>query len=253
MKINKLILIFLLLVTAFSCFGQRMEVGVNGGASYYLGDINPGKHFIESDYTFGLYYRYNFTKRISLKVSGNYLRLHSADEKTKEDLIRNAWFKSDMIDISLLGEINFLPFFIGAKQHIWTPYLTGGFSIGLPMNIEGGFLNDEFTFNNEGLYSERESVGQKNSIIPNLVIGFGIKVSLSKKVGIHVEWVMHKTFVDWIDGIYYYDNYDFFDRNNILYVCNTTNTDWYSMFQLGLSYKFEMPKKKKCLEHLNNF
>ncbi|MDL2241060.1 DUF6089 family protein, partial [Bacteroidales bacterium OttesenSCG-928-K22] len=228
-------------------------VGINGGASYCLGDINPGKHFIESDYTFGAYYRYNFSRRISFKMSANYAKFHSSDQISKEDLVRNAWFKSNIIDISLRGEINFLPFYIGAKREVITPYLTGGVSMAVPLKVEGGFLDDTYKFNEHGLITPTESLTNNSNVAPSLAIGFGVKVSLSKKLGMHAEWVMNKTFVDWLDGIYYYNNEAFFKRNNILYVCNTANSDWYSMIQIGISYKFETPEKKKCLEHIDNF
>ena len=254
MNNSKQIFAFIVLfITTLSCFGQRYEVGLNGGASYYLGDINPGKHFIESEYTYGLYGRYNFNKRISLKLSGNYAKIHSSDQTSKEDLVRNAWFQSDFIDVSAMCEINFFPFFIGAKREICTPYLTGGVSVAIPLTIEGGFLDDTYTFDNTGLYGDNVSLDKKNVVAPNLAIGFGVKFSLSKRFGVQVEWVMHKTFADWLDGIYYYGNEEYFREQNLLYVCNKSNMDWYSALQLGVSYKFETRKQKKCVEHLQNF
>lgn len=256
MKRNKQIIIMLTLVlaTGFSCFGQKHEAGLNGGISYYLGDINPGKHFLESDYTFGVYYRHNFSRRISLRASVNYAQFHSADAKTKEDIYRNAWFKSNIIDVSVMAEINFLPFFIGARESVWSPYLVGGISAGLPLKTEGGFLNDTYSFTNGILNTPSgSSIGKKNIIIPNLAIGFGVKFSLSKNFGMHVEWVMHKTFIDWMDGIYYYNDEAFFKDNNIQYICNTSNQDWYSLLQVGVSYKFKVREARKCIDHLENF
>ena len=52
MKNNIFLVVFLFLVLSFvmpkSLKSQIVEVGATGGLSYYIGDINPSKHFLHS-------------------------------------------------------------------------------------------------------------------------------------------------------------------------------------------------------------
>src|SRR5512135_3448611 len=48
---------------------QDYDVGLYGGGSYYLGDLNPGVHFQSTQLAFGALLRYNLDDRWSVKVS----------------------------------------------------------------------------------------------------------------------------------------------------------------------------------------
>ena len=62
MKKNKVLTVLIFLVLSLvmpkNLKSQIMEVGVTGGTSYYIGDINPSKHFSQSQLAFGGAIRY---------------------------------------------------------------------------------------------------------------------------------------------------------------------------------------------------
>ncbi|MDD4141310.1 MAG: DUF6089 family protein [Bacteroidales bacterium] len=242
------------LTKSFSGNAQVVEVGLSGGACYYLGELNPGKQFLNTDFSAGLYARYNLTTRFAVRLSGNYGRLHADDISSHSLESRSGWFKSDIIDASALCEVNFLPFFIGARNNFWTTYLVGGVSCAFPVFCQGGFLEDEYLFNSQGLHgSDGTEIQKHNTVAPGIAFGFGVKYSFSYNWGIHLEWMMHRTFVDWLDGMYYYGDEEQFRDKEMLFVCDTAHPDWYSMLQVGFSYCFNVAKSKRCKEHLKGY
>ena len=62
MKNSKVLTVFLILALSLlmpkEANSQIMEVGATGGLSYYIGDINPSKHFNQSEIGFGASLRY---------------------------------------------------------------------------------------------------------------------------------------------------------------------------------------------------
>ncbi len=58
---NILLIVSLMWFAVPETNAQDLEVGLFGGAGYYLGDINPGKQFSEAQPAFGLIARYNAT------------------------------------------------------------------------------------------------------------------------------------------------------------------------------------------------
>ena len=67
----KLRLLILLLPALFAggLRSQVSELGITGGVSYYIGDINPLRHYPANTHLAGgLLYRYNFDPRYALRL-----------------------------------------------------------------------------------------------------------------------------------------------------------------------------------------
>ena len=63
------VLITVILLFQAKIYAQTMEVGLFGGGSYYLGDINPGMHLQQIKPAVGVIARYNHDTRWSLRLS----------------------------------------------------------------------------------------------------------------------------------------------------------------------------------------
>jgi hypothetical protein len=50
---------------SLAVLGQTGEVGFFGGVSYYIGDLNPAKHFLSSKPAYGVVARVNLNPRWS--------------------------------------------------------------------------------------------------------------------------------------------------------------------------------------------
>ncbi len=180
------------------------DIGVMSGISYYMGDINPSKHFYKPGIIYSGFYRYNFHKRYSLKGSATYFGLRGSDSDFPENefqLERNEKFDIKIIDISVQIEHNFWPYLTTLiEKDRFSPYIFTGFS---------GFY----------LFGERSSISY------GIPLGAGFKYNLNKRIGLGIEYSFRKTFTDNIDG-YLTNDYNF----------NHTK-DWYSFLGFLCSYK----------------
>ena len=254
------ILTILFLSLFHPAISQDMEVGLTVGGSYYLGDLNPGKHFINSQIAFGLVARYNLDTRWSLKLSGTRGELKGNSSSSPFLPERGLSFSSSLTDISGVVEFNFLPYFTGSYKSTATPYIYVGISVFFfnPMS-NGVSLRSLGTEGQNIGYKDRSPYGTTGISIP---FGLGGKFSLTNRLGLQVYWEMHKTFTDYIDDVsttYYLISRDI-NKNDLASVMsdptldhdpgmqrgNSTTNDWYSFFGVSITYKFNLISTKKC-------
>jgi len=255
------------LIAGFSLFfissvnAQEMDVGILGGGTYYLGELNPGKQFLFTRPAFGGLLRINLDNRWAARL--NILRgaMAGDDRVSKVNETRNLRFKSSITEISVIGEFNFLEYFTGSKINYFSPYLLVGpgyfiFNPKAPWDGNYYELNDigtEGTDNNYKLYGF------------TAIFGFGFKYSLTNRIGISLEWGMRKTFTDYLDDISTEYYIDFDNVGNITYEellsdlseqkhdpgmqrGNPQNNDWYSFAGFSLTYRFKLGEKTTCRE-----
>ncbi len=227
---------------------QTMDVGVFGGGSYYLGDINPGLHFVGTQPAFGGFFRYNYKDRWGFRLGINRGKLKADDNDFTDvqavlaysggdfdvndpNLIyyatsnRGLNFETDITEIHLITELHFFPFFVGSKKNTWTPYIFGGLAMYLynPRPIGGGPNLRDLGTEGQGLSGRNEPYGANSVSIP---FGIGMKFSLNERLGLGFEWGMRKTFNDYIDDIsstYYLDMYGFNPDEGVYYAPNPEN------------------------------
>lgn len=125
-------------------------------------------------------------------------------------------FSNPLIDLSLRYEYNFWPYgtgrdYRGAKR--LTPCLLLG--------LGGTFVKTD----------------QKNVFTANLPIGVGVKYKVGARVNVGLEWAMHFSLNDELDGVK--DPYGI--KSSGLF----KNTDCYSTLQLSVTYSF-MAKCRTC-------
>ena len=247
-------------VFLFSGSAQDLEVGVYGGGSYYLGDLNPSNHFQGTQIAYGVVARYNFNTRWAVKLSGyrGKVKGNSADSWFLP--YREIQFESPITDISAVAEFNFLPYFTGSKRNYITPYVYAG--IGLfffKPSAEGTDLQPLGTEGQQIGYEGRKPYSQVSFSIP---FGLGVKFSVSRRIGLAAFWELHKTFTDYVDDVSktYYLNGEAIDRNDTQQYLsdpslnhepgmqrgNSQNQDWYSFSGITITYKFALDANKKC-------
>ncbi len=205
MKFIFSILTALLLVTnmAYSQAGKRTfkqhEVGILIGGSYYIGDLNPRKHFNSVQPAGGIFYRYTPNYRYAFRGGVNFGTIMADDSQSSDEdqLQRNLNFKSRITELNLIAEFNFLEYRISNDKYKFTTYLFLGI--------------DVFTFrpqaqvNNQWvdlqpLRTEGEDKRYKLTQM-SIPFGIGLKMNVSKQVGIGFEWGPRKTFTDYLDDV----------------------------------------------------
>lgn len=264
MKIYKVLTVVFFM--AFSClsmsnkaYSQIIEVGVTGGLSYYIGDINPKKHFAQSNLALGGMIRYYENLRWAFRLQYSNLSLAASDEKIGFRPERGLAFQSKVNDVSLIAEFNFFDYWTGGRRSSISPYIFGGLSM---------FHFSTYAPDGRDLQLlQTEGVSYSN-ISWSIPFGIGMKYSITKHLGVTIEWRMHKAFTDYIDDIHgsypkndvIVDGHNYTDptglfqegmqRGNGSSTSFGFNNDWYGTLGVTLLYKFVLPSKEPCYSGL---
>lgn len=198
--------IFFLLCIPFSVLAQKHEVGAEVGFANYFGDLNYNASFRSIRPMGALFYRTNFDERWSVKSSFSYGQLAFDDKFSKNafNKQRNLHFKTDIMEVSAMLELNFLEF-NKLKQHKnWSPYFTLGVSV-FYFNPQAK-LNGQWYYlqplGTEGQNDYSYSGVKKYRLIDFAIpIGGGFKYSINKNWNIGVFGSVRITFNDYIDDV----------------------------------------------------
>jgi hypothetical protein len=248
---------------------SRSEVGVLGGGSYYIGDLNVKNHFKNTELAFGGIYRYNVNPRFALRSNFTYGKLNASDSDSKLDIYknRNLSFQTDFYELASGVEFNFVPYQTGHKIHRVTGYIVaqiGVFRIN-PQTEYNGALIDLQELGTEGqgtVLSDKDLYSKTQICVP---VGLGSKFSLSKNVSLSLEFTVKKTFTDYIDDV---GRSRFVDRDQLSelngplvgelsnrnlngskqgFRGNPSTNDWYFVFGAILAVRLGPPNK--CYNH----
>ena len=195
----------------------RMEIGGGLGTSFYIGDVNT-KFYHNTGIGAGAVWRYMFDHRNALKTALTYGKIKGQSDisidyypqdlksgAASEDML-NYEFSSSVVDLSCMYEVNFWP--LGYYQNYKgdkriTPFLQLGFGM---------------TY-----------AGQDKSMTANLPLGAGIKYKISKRWNATLDWTIHFSFSDKLDGL---------DAPLGIKGAGIKNKDSYQLTMLTLSYNF---------------
>lgn len=208
---------------------QIIEVGASADLSYYIGDVNPSRHFAQSNLNYGAVLRYYDNLRWAFRFQYSNFNLNASDKVIGFRPERAMSFESKVNDFAFLAEFNYFDYWTGSSRNRMTPYMFAGISV-LSYN----------TLATEEKNAPEENITKKlNDFSWSVPFGFGFKASLSKRLGMTAEWRIHKTFTDKIDNI---DG----KREMFGYKC-----DWFGTFELSLVYRFNLPRKEACYSGAN--
>ncbi len=197
----------------------KMEIGAGVGMVSYEGDFNGS---ITSNMQPGasIVLRRVFNPYMGLKLNLMYGKLKGSSKDVDTyypDYQQEQYdFSNTLLDLSLTYEYNFWPYgtgrdYRGAKK--LTPFV---------------FL---------GLGATYVKTSEKGVFTGNLPIGVGVKYKLGKRVNLGVEWAIHFSLSDELDGV----KDPYMIKSSGLF----KNTDCYTALQLTLTYSF-MQKCRTC-------
>lgn len=190
---------FFLVIPVFSQKGY--ELGVLGGISYYLGDINPNFGLKTPGPSVLLLGRYNFNSRTSLRFDLAGGRLIGKDEHSENPFqqARNLSFRTDYIDSSVDLEFNFFSYVHGSRDKYYTPYVFGG--LAFTYYNPKAKLGDTW-YNLRSFGTEGQNVGDEYArIVPALSYGIGFKMDFDYDWSFNIELSARQLFSDYIDDV----------------------------------------------------
>lgn len=197
----------------------RAEIGAGAGFIGYLGDYNGS--LTNGIQPMGeIVGRYKFNPRNALRLSVMYGQIKGKAEDSNtwypEDAERIANFSSSLVDVGIGYEYNFWPYGTGREYRGAKP-LTPYISMGLGVTVAGGDSNGAFGI--------------------NIPLGLGIKYKIASRLNLGLEWAMHFSTSDELDGVK--DPYGI--KSSGLF----KNTDCYHALKLSITYDFAA-KCKTC-------
>lgn len=193
-----------------------MEIGGGVGMVSYQGDFN-GKITSGMQPAGAIVWRRLLNPYMGFRVTGMMGKLKGDATRVKtyypDETTRAYSFDRSLTDVSVTYEYNFWPYgtgrdYRGAKR--LTPFVFGG--------IGATYV----------------SGGEKKVFTANVPIGLGIKYKLKEHLNVGLEWSMHFSLSDELDGMA--------DPYGIKSSGAFKNTDCYSGLMLTLTYSF----KSKC-------
>lgn len=193
-----------------------MEIGGGVGMVSYQGDFN-GKITSGMQPAGAIVWRRLLNPYMGFRVTGMIGKLKGDATRVEtyypDETTRAYSFDRSLTDVSVTYEYNFWPYgtgrdYRGAKR--LTPFVFGG--------IGATYV----------------SGGEKKVFTANVPIGLGIKYKLKERLNVGLEWSMHFSLSDELDGMA--------DPYGIKSSGAFKNTDCYSGLMLTLTYSF----KSKC-------
>lgn len=200
-------------------YEYRMEIGGGVGLMAYEGDFN-GSILHNMQPSASLMLRRVMNPYMDLRLAASYGKLKGSSKDVKTYLPQyqdtQYDFSTTLVDLSATYEYNF-----------W-PYGTGN-------DYRGAQRLTPFIF--AGIGTTYASTPTGNVFTANLPLGLGIKYKVAPRLNLGIEWAMHFSLNDKLDGIA--------DPYGIQSTRMFKNTDCFSALQLTLTYSF-MPKCRTC-------
>ena len=202
--IKKLVFLCFLFVVSVDSFAspninRYSEVGLFGGAGYYIGELNRYHFPIKlMQPAGGLFYRYTLNGHYSLRAFFNYNEIKGYDSYSRNafEVERNLSFKSPIIEVGGHLEFNFYEFALDKSlRRKITPFVFGGINY-FYFNPQARNSSDVFV-DLQPLQTEGKKYSRHQIAIP---VGIGLKMKF-RRFGITAEWGIRKTFTDRIDDI----------------------------------------------------
>jgi len=200
------LLLALLACTSLPGVAQVSELGITGGVSYYIGDLNPTRHYPKHTHLAGgLMYRRNFDQHYALRVQALYSNLEAYDSDSPDSLqqLRNLNFRTVLFEFSTVLEINFFKYRgLSKDSRRWTPFIFGGLAY-YHTNPQGKLNDTWYELQPLGTEGQGTSVGGARYSLNQFCIPFGagLKFALSDKLDLQMEWGLRRTYSDYIDDV----------------------------------------------------
>lgn len=205
---------FVLIVLPIMSIAQyQTDIGVNFGASNYLGEIGGkdaiGRNSIldmkmeQTKASFGAFHRHRFNEAYGITTSFTFAKIGGSDaistNPARHD--RNLSFENNIYELSTKGEYYFYTIHdVGNHGRYWVnfrPYFFGG--VGLFYHSPKAELNGTL-YNLRPLKTEGQ-ISEYNSFSVSIPMGMGFYFTYKNRYRLGFEMAYRKTFTDYLDDI----------------------------------------------------
>ncbi len=193
----KSLAVLLLLFFSVTAYAQTWEFGGFAGGAGYMGDLNQNNPFKISGIAGGAFVKRNFDGYLSLKLGYTYGVIKGADSLSQnaQERSRNLSFTTQLNELSLTGEFNFMKYIPSVSQSVYTPYIFGGIAYTgyTPKTTYLGQTYDLRTIKTEGVAYPANTIA-----VP---FGLGIKYNIAGRLTLGTELGYRIAYTDYIDDV----------------------------------------------------
>jgi hypothetical protein len=189
----------ILLFISFTLRAQSWEVGGFAGAAGYMGDLNQNNPLKPSGPALGAMVKYNFNGYLSARLSYTYGSISGADSTSNnpQQRGRNLSFNTNLSEVSVIGEFNFLKYVPSISHSLYTPFIYVG--IGLTgYNPQANYGGQ--TYDLRPLQTEGQSKPYSNTAI-SIPYGVGVKYNFSGAWNIIADIGYRNPNTDYLDDV----------------------------------------------------
>lgn len=195
------------LLLAPGLLAQVSELGITGGVAYYIGDLNPYRHYPkDTKLAYGVVYRYNFSDRYAVRLQGLTGTLQAYDSNSNDSLqlLRNLHFRARLLEFSGLLEVNFRKYRSKDKDSKrWTPFVFAGLAY---FRAAPEAQLDDTWYDLQPLGTEGQGTtarpGSDVYSVDNICIPFGAGLKVNAgRLDFQLEWGLRRTYTDYIDDV----------------------------------------------------
>lgn len=198
MTLNKIIVCIAAFCILFKAAdAQTTEVGINAGASGYMGDLNPKNPFDVSGVAFGAFVKRNLDPYWAIGIHYNHGKIKDNDATSSDGSFnaRNLNFSTPLNELSLQVDFNFLEYFAGGGTKNFSPYIFAGIG-GVLFNPRAVYQGQEY----ELRYYQTEGKSYKNYAV-SIPFGVGMKARISDHFAVFTQIGYRTAHTDYLDDV----------------------------------------------------
>jgi len=184
------------LFSAYSS-AQTMEVGINAGASGYMGDLNTNDPLDFSGIAYGAFVKGNLDPYWAVGVHFNHGKIKDNDFLSDDASFRNRNinFSTPLNELTVQVDFNFLDYFAGGGTKKFTPYIFTGVG-GVLFNPRATYQGQEY----ELRYYQTEGKSYKNYAL-TIPYGVGVKYRIGEHIGLFTQAGYRTAHTDYLDDV----------------------------------------------------
>ena len=204
---------------------KYIRLGISGGASSYLGDLEKDLKFKTSQYGFGFHASYRLNPMLQVR-GGYYKGFIEANDVLSDDRAQRARALNFRTKINEFNAVIIADFLFNERSYIYrpfiTPYMFGGIAV-FDFNPEGKYLSRFYEL--QPLGTEGQYLPDPNDLYPEpyklrqiaIPFGIGLRIKVSREIDLEFETGWRKLFTDYLDDVSgYYPNMRELRKRNLL-------------------------------------
>ncbi|HFA49428.1 MAG TPA: OmpA family protein [Bacteroidetes bacterium] len=187
------------------------SAGVFLGYSNYFGDlVEPTFTFDQANAAFGIFIKNQISYRFGLKANLYYSNIEGSDLNYDRNEGRGSSFESSLVELAVRGEYDFRRKKNYDYQEGDTEFMEAGtykkkIVPYIFLGLGAAFVNPDVVY---GAYSNGDDVADYSNVHLTVPVGLGVRIDLSRKMYLGLEWGERITFTDYMDGVSLSGNQD---------------------------------------------